>query len=337
MDYRPPSFRQPQDVGPISLDGIFEAYQKNKMEREQMARQGFEDTVKFGAPIGQMTPEQLGRALSPVQNMPATPGGFNMPGTMIGSPNRNMPAQIGGPQFDQDPHVAAIQRFLEQKRAGEARGVQKDSLGMDLTRSEIEKNRAMAQAARRGPGRSGVVGPDGQPSGKMLPPASVLALNEGAAVARQLPDVAAALKEASSFMGPAGGRLGTANPYDEKAQTIDARFRTASQSFGRFMEGGVLRKEDEEKYRKMFPQLSDTPEVAKNKLSIVQRLLAQKYESDKGALGGSGYDVSGFGSLQIPESLFDGGGKIRVSNGKETLLIDPADAADAEKDGYRRL
>ena len=32
-----------------------------------------------------------------------------------------------------------------------------------------------------------------------------------------------------------------------------------------------------------------------------------------------------------------GGGKIKVSNGTETLLIDPADAADAEADGYRRL
>ncbi len=31
------------------------------------------------------------------------------------------------------------------------------------------------------------------------------------------------------------------------------------------------------------------------------------------------------------------GGKIKVSNGKETLLIDPADAADAQADGYRRL
>lgn len=31
------------------------------------------------------------------------------------------------------------------------------------------------------------------------------------------------------------------------------------------------------------------------------------------------------------------GGKIKVSNGKETLLIDPADAADAEKDGYARV
>lgn len=31
------------------------------------------------------------------------------------------------------------------------------------------------------------------------------------------------------------------------------------------------------------------------------------------------------------------GGKIKVSNGKETLMIDPADAKDAAKDGYKQL
>ena len=30
-----------------------------------------------------------------------------------------------------------------------------------------------------------------------------------------------------------------------------------------------------------------------------------------------------------------GGGKVRVSNGKETLMIDPADVAAAEADGFK--
>ncbi len=142
-------------------------------------------------------------------------------------------------------------------------------------------------------------------NGKILPASSVLALNEGQSVARMLPDVEKAIQSNSSIMGPVGGRVRGANPYDTNAQTTDAQFRAASQSFGRFMEGGVLRKEDEEKYRKMFPQFSDKPDVAKNKLSIVRRLLASKYESDRTTMGKSGYDVSGFGSLEIPASLFD--------------------------------
>lgn len=39
-------------------------------------------------------------------------------------------------------------------------------------------------------------------------------------------------------------------------------------------------------------------------------------------------------AVQSPEGD-QSGGKIRVSNGKETLLIDPSDAADAAKDGYQ--
>lgn len=142
-------------------------------------------------------------------------------------------------------------------------------------------------------------------NGRQLPPASVLAVNEGKSVARMLPEVEDALVKNAAIFGPAAGRVGQANPYDTTAQTVDARMRTAAQSFGRFMEGGVLRKEDEEKYRKMFPQLSDTPDVAQNKLAIVRRMLAQQYQSQRQALGDSGYDVNGLGELTIPPSVFD--------------------------------
>lgn len=142
-------------------------------------------------------------------------------------------------------------------------------------------------------------------NGMRLPPASVLQMNEGQSVARMLPDVEKALVNNINLFGPIAGRAGSANPYNTQSQTVDARMRTASQAFGRFMEGGVLRKEDEEKYRKMFPQLSDTPDVAKNKLSIVTRQLAEKYQSDRESLRNSKYDVSGLSELEIPSSIFD--------------------------------
>ena len=153
--------------------------------------------------------------------------------------------------------------------------------------------------------KSGKGGKGGSDEGKIIPANVLLGLNEGKAVAALLPDVELAIKNNSDMFGPVAGRMKSANPYNTQAQTVDARMRTASQAFGRFLEGGVLRKEDEEKYRKMFPQLSDTPEVAKNKLAIVRRQLAQKYESDRTALGASGYDAAGIEALSIPASLFD--------------------------------
>lgn len=140
---------------------------------------------------------------------------------------------------------------------------------------------------------------------KTLPPSSIFALNEGKTVARLLPDVEAAIQKNEGKFGPITGRVRSANPYDVDAQTFDARMRSASQSFGKFMESGVLRKEDEEKYRKMFPQASDDDQVKKNKLEIIKRQLAQKYEDDRKTLGRSGYDVSGFETLDIAPSIFN--------------------------------
>jgi len=109
---------------------------------------------------------------------------------------------------------------------------------------------------------------------KILPPNAVFALNEGKTVARLLPDVEAAIQKNEGKFGPITGRLRSANPYDVDAQTFDARMRSASQSFGKFMEGGVLRKEDEVKYTKMFPQSTDEDTVKKNKLEIIKRMLS---------------------------------------------------------------
>jgi hypothetical protein len=38
-----------------------------------------------------------------------------------------------------------------------------------------------------------------------------------------------------------------------------------------------------------------------------------------------------------PPGANSAGQKIKVSNGKETLMIDPRDLADAQKEGYNKL
>jgi hypothetical protein len=48
----------------------------------------------------------------------------------------------------------------------------------------------------------------------------------------------------------------------------------------------------------MLPTLSDTPEVATNKLALVEKMLADKQNADVGALGSQGYDTSGFQQLE---------------------------------------
>lgn len=137
---------------------------------------------------------------------------------------------------------------------------------------------------------------------KRLSPSDVQKVQEGAQIPKTLQDVKAVIQQNADIFGPIEGRARSFNPYDERAQAVDAQMRIASQQFGRYMEGGVLRKEDEEKYRKMFPQLSDTPESAANKLAIVQRLLSNTYNSQVSALQRSGFDVRG-----LPQSVGESG------------------------------
>ena len=146
--------------------------------------------------------------------------------------------------------------------------------------------------------------PKPDPGLKQLPPNTVLKLNEGKSVARMLPDVEKALEMFKGQFGPTS-LLANIDPWNPEARKFDARMRTAAQAFGRYMEGGVLRKEDEEKYRKMFPNLLDTDETKKNKLAIIRRMLNSKYEDDRKTLEASGYDVSGFEKLEIPASIFE--------------------------------
>jgi hypothetical protein len=128
--------------------------------------------------------------------------------------------------------------------------------------------------------------------GTAMKPNEIAKFNEGNQIPAMLKDVEGVISSNKDMFGPIHGRLGSVNPYNEKAQSMEASIRASAQSFGKFMEDGVLRAEDEVKYRKMFPNLADTPEVASNKLAIVNRLLVQKQNSLVSALKQGGYDTS---------------------------------------------
>lgn len=66
-------------------------------------------------------------------------------------------------------------------------------------------------------------------------------------------------------LGPGAGRIASLNPYDTAGQSLQADIKSVKQLVGKALEGGVLRKEDEEKYNAILPTLNDTPDVALNK------------------------------------------------------------------------
>ena len=131
--------------------------------------------------------------------------------------------------------------------------------------------------------------------GRPLTPAQTNLISEGKQLQLVLNPLYQTLENNKDLFGPVAGFLGSTNPYATESQTIDAEMRRASQTIGRYMEGGVLRKEDEEKYRKMLPQLTDTPAVAKNKLDGVKDLLSGKIKAYLNDYTAAGFDTSSFG------------------------------------------
>jgi hypothetical protein len=77
-------------------------------------------------------------------------------------------------------------------------------------------------------------------------------------------------------LGPITG-LEALNPWSEKRK-IQADIDRIKQTVGKALEGGVLRKEDEEKYKKILAQITDTPQTALYKIDSLVSSLQNKAE-----------------------------------------------------------
>jgi len=83
---------------------------------------------------------------------------------------------------------------------------------------------------------------------------------ESRSAIESLKDLRQTLKENEQYIGPLAGWQ-KLNPYSE-ARNAQAKIDLVKQRVGKALEGGVLRKEDEEKYKIILAKLTDTPELA---------------------------------------------------------------------------
>lgn len=130
-----------------------------------------------------------------------------------------------------------------------------------------------------------------------IPSDKVLLLSEGAQMPKILDDLEATFKN-TSVNGPISGAIRSMVPWDTEARTIQGKIGIAKQLVGKFLEGGVLRKEDEVKYEKILPQITDTPDVALNKIGNLRGLLSQRYNSMLESLKQAGYKEENFPRIQ---------------------------------------
>lgn len=134
--------------------------------------------------------------------------------------------------------------------------------------------------------------------GKMLPEVSVQKLSDFEAGLSELSSVKQNLEQNADVFGPVKGRMGAMNPLDVKAQSVQADINRARQVIGKAVEGGVLRKEDEVKYEKMLPVLSDEPSVAVHKMRQFEAKLSQDHNRYLQNMERAGYNPQGMAQVQ---------------------------------------
>ncbi len=89
-----------------------------------------------------------------------------------------------------------------------------------------------------------------------------------------------------------------------------------------------------QKFAQMFVDLANREE------KVLEEQIRRNQEREMGAFKGYREKNPDAAAAILKANEMGGesaGGKVRVSNGKQTLEIDPADVAEAEKDGFRRL
>lgn len=196
-------------------------------------------------------------------------------------------------------------KMAEIERVNREREANKNQLD-DRRMTEIERaNRAREANEARKLELPKNFNPKGQKeeSGKTrLKPAEMGHLNDAQSAFKQMDYIDSMIPSIESGMGPVKGRLGGLNPYNTQAQNAQSDLKTAAQVIGKYMEGGVLRAEDEVKYQKMLPSLSDTPEVARYKASQIRKMLSEKYSDNLNALQAQGYSTEGFKQPAIKSS-----------------------------------
>ena len=100
-----------------------------------------------------------------------------------------------------------------------------------------------------------------------------------------------------NLLGPVTG-LQRFNPYSQ-AKKIQADVDRVRQTVGKALEGGVLRKEDEEKYKKILATLADTPSTAIYKIDALIGSIQRDIENYKALQSASGRSINTRSPLQV--------------------------------------
>lgn len=121
---------------------------------------------------------------------------------------------------------------------------------------------------------------------KPLSDTAIKEITQIEAALSSLDDLEQKINDNLQYIGPIKG-LAALNPYS-KAKQVQSDIDRVRQVVGKALEGGVLRKEDEEKYKKILATITDTPENALYKLQQLRSALNNNLSNYKSAQNNAG-------------------------------------------------
>jgi hypothetical protein len=154
--------------------------------------------------------------------------------------------------------------------------------GMDLKRQALAVDMAKA---RQGTTRSF--------GNRILGEKAVNDYTELQGVVEMADNLEGRITQGAKLMGPVEGEK-SRWPWAESHRKLQAEFDLVRQKIGKMVEGGVLRKEDEAKYLKILPAMTDVPTVAVDKARRFSALMRKDLSRYMENMNRAGYNVSGF-------------------------------------------
>ena len=125
--------------------------------------------------------------------------------------------------------------------------------------------------------------------GKPLSATAVKDITQSETALEGVKELKQIIQDNEEFIGPIAG-LAKINPYS-KARQVQADIDRVKQRVGKALEGGVLRKEDEDKYKKILAQITDTQETALYKVNQIIVDIEREIEAYKNNYALAGYGV----------------------------------------------
>lgn len=127
--------------------------------------------------------------------------------------------------------------------------------------------------------------------GKPLSDTAITQINQTDFALSSLSELQSKIQNNLDYIGPIKG-LQALNPWS-KARQIQADVDRIRQTVGKALEGGVLRKEDEEKYKKILATVTDTPQTAVYKIQALISSIQGNLANYKALQSSTGRNVGG--------------------------------------------